>query len=172
LDVAGHTFSFCSTEYQSRVENINRILDDFFLYLKTLNLLEKVNIIITSDHGSDRNKMSHGKDKYDGNLMVPLFMMGPDFKSNYTITGVASGIDIAPTIINLYEMPGNDLWSGKVIYEALKRDINNNNAVEAVISVKANFIQIGFNSVKSLAVMLFLLVVVLLRGIILTNFLF
>ena len=162
LDVAGHTFSFCSTEYQSRVENINRILDDFFLYLKTLNLLEKVNIIITSDHGSDRSKLSHGKDKYDGNLMVPLFMMGPDFKSNYTIIGVTSGIDIAPTIINLYEMPVNDLWRGKVIYEALKRDSNNNNAVEAVISVKANFIPIVFNSVKSLAVILFLLVVVLL----------
>ena len=45
-----------------------------------MNILDKINIILTSDHGADSNMKGHGGDKNDGNLLVPLFMMGPDFK--------------------------------------------------------------------------------------------
>ncbi len=123
LDVAGHTSSFCGTEYINRLTRINFILKEFFDYLKVLNLLDKINIIITSDHGSDRGKMSHGNDKYDGNLRVPLFMMGPDFKKNYKIIGRTNLVDIAPTIMKLNNFTSSPLWTGKAINEAFIGEI-------------------------------------------------
>jgi len=144
LDVAGHTFSFCGTEYESRVNNINNILNEFFEYLKILNLIDKVNIIITSDHGADRSNMNHGKDKWDGNLLVPLFMMGPDFKKNYVISGPTSGIDIAPTIMKLYNLPINDLWTGKPIKEALIENQNFDNSISQQVVLEGSLLNFSY----------------------------
>ena len=60
-------------------EYIYSFLSRFFDFLKMLEILDKVNIIITSDHGSDTDWGVHRNDKWDGNLLVPLFMIGPDF---------------------------------------------------------------------------------------------
>ncbi len=145
LDVAGHTFSFCSTEYQSRVQNINNNLLNFIEFLKALGLLDKINIIITSDHGADRSMMNHGQDKFDGNLLVPLFMMGPDFKKNYLIKGNVNGIDIAPTIMRLHGLPPNELWSGKVVNEALDYIMSENpNEVIFISSQPISTLSAGF----------------------------
>lgn len=120
IDVSGHTYSFCSSEYSSRVRYIDEILSYFLDYLKLLGILDKVNIVITSDHGSDRSRLSHGNDRWDGNLLVPLFMMGPDFKKNYNIKQPFSTIDIAPTIMKLNGFPSNPQWRGRVIDEAFE----------------------------------------------------
>lgn len=122
IDVSAHTYSFCSTEYINRVNYIDEILTNFLDFLRVLGILDKVNIIITSDHGSDRSRMDHGNDKWDGNLLVPLFMMGPDFKKNYNIKNPYSILDIAPTIMRVNELTPNENWRGKVINEALISD--------------------------------------------------
>lgn len=119
LDVAGHDWYWCGPEYSGVLNDIDSMLLEFFNFLKLLQIEDKVNIILTSDHGSDRNKFSHGNDKYDGNLMVPLFMMGPDFKKNYPISIPVSTIDIAPTIALINNVLPSEYWAGTAIVDAL-----------------------------------------------------
>lgn len=119
LDVVGHNRGFCSYSYFEILDNIDKLLLGFLEHLWELQILDKVNIIITSDHGTDRNHGAHGNDKYDGNLFVPLFMMGPDFKKNFRIQDEISILDVAPTIALINEVFPSAYWMGKPITSAL-----------------------------------------------------
>lgn len=159
LDVAGHNYAFCSSEYNKRLSEIDSMLVEFFDFLEQLNILDKINIIITTDHGTDKNHNSHGNDKYDGNLFVPIFMMGPDFKKNYEIKVPVSTIDIAPTIALINEMKASEYWTGKPIVSAL------NNFNENLLS-KALFVEVPSDSSVTIQIkwmfVLFILFAVLL----------
>lgn len=131
LDVAGHNYGFCSMDYKMRLKQIDEHLLNFFKFLEDLNVLDKINIILTSDHGTDINNNSHGNDKYDGNLFVPLFMMGPDFKKNFEIQTPISILDIAPTIALLNNIKPSEFWIGKPIISAL-------NKLDETLSINGN----------------------------------
>lgn len=124
-DISGHVYNWCSHGYFNTLKNIDSILMTFFDYLWKLNLLDKINIILTSDHGSDRNRYFHGRDKYDGNLFVPIYLMGPDFKANYEIKNPIHLIDIAPTIALINKILPSEYWKGKPLIETLKTYDNN-----------------------------------------------
>ena len=157
LDVAGHTFGFCSNQYASRLENLNKMLLELFDYLRVLNILDKINIILTSDHGVDKNLMAHGHDKNDGNLLVPLFMMGPDFKKNKKLESNISTVDLAPTIAKILDVQPSKFWKGTAIDEALKRDlINVSNIINqtSLLFMECFLINYNFNLILILVVFL------------------
>lgn len=149
LDVIGHGTNFCSTNYMAKFEEINKYLTEFFDYLKILNLLDKINFIVTTDHGADKNRKSHGSDGLDDNLFCPLFLMGPDFKKNYTIEKEISSEDIAPTIAYINNVEPHPYWLGKPLIEVLTNatdsysssaQVNKNNMNVQTVFMKDTFL--------------------------------
>ncbi|MFQ5706560.1 MAG: sulfatase-like hydrolase/transferase [bacterium] len=92
---------------------IKRIVDR----LKALDLLDNSILVITGDHGE--NLYEHGMEYghygvYDSSLRIPLiFSMPGELPVNMRIPEVVQSIDIAPTILNLLEVPIPKQFQGK-----------------------------------------------------------
>lgn len=104
---------------RSLYDNEVRFVDHYFPKLidklQTLSLLEKTIIIITSDHGEElleRGKIQHGKTYYDELIRVPLIIYIPDKKGPINNQKLAQGIDIAPTILDILNLPPEPSFQG------------------------------------------------------------
>ncbi len=78
--------------------NIGRIVDE----LKKRGIYENTIIVYTSDHGchfKTRNKR-YKQTPHESSIRIPLIISGPGFSGGKTMNGLASLIDIAPTILS------------------------------------------------------------------------
>ena len=84
--------------------NVGRILQA----LESQGLLEDTIIVFTSDHGEllgDHRLWTKGPFFYEGLINVPLIVYDKDRIKPFVSEGLASSIDILPTVCNLNEMP-------------------------------------------------------------------
>jgi arylsulfatase A-like enzyme len=99
-------------------DQINRLVVE----LKQKDLYDETLILITSDHGEMFNEyeipddlaVQHPNNLSDYITRVPLVFAGGSLP-NRTINGIASGIDIAPTIASLVGIDVPDKWEGVII---------------------------------------------------------
>lgn len=76
--------------------------------LKNLNIYSTTYIIFTSDNGYHIGQFGQPWDKrqpYQTDIKVPLFLSGPGIPKNRISQNLVSAIDIAPTILDLAEVP-------------------------------------------------------------------
>ncbi len=77
--------------------NVGRIIDE----LKSRGLYENTIIVYTSDHGchfKTRNA-KYKQTPHESSIRIPLIISGPGFTGGKTVRGMASLIDIAPTLL-------------------------------------------------------------------------
>ncbi len=93
-------------------DRLARILDQ----LAELGELENTLVVFTSDHGEelyDHNRYYyHGASIYDGVVRVPLIISGPELQRGLRIQNVVRNIDIAPTVIDLLDLPPDPSMEG------------------------------------------------------------
>ena len=93
-------------------EYVRAILDS----LHSLELLDNTTIIITSDHGdefADHSGLSHDGKMYSELLNVPLIIYDPQRTTNQRVATYVSGVDISPTIANMFGLKVPDTFHGQ-----------------------------------------------------------
>ncbi len=92
-------------------DQIGRVLGE----LDGLGLRDRTLIVVTADHGEGRGQHSeptHVFFVYDSTMRVPLLMWGPPIPAGLKIEAPVRTIDIAPTILNLLDLPPFDIAQG------------------------------------------------------------
>jgi arylsulfatase A-like enzyme len=97
---------YLSSLYDSSVRYMDALLQMLFLWLERGGFLEDTVVVITSDHGEEFGEhggLLHGVSLYQELVKVPLLILGPGFEAGKRDPGLASLIDVAPT---LYQVTG------------------------------------------------------------------
>ncbi|MFX1256849.1 MAG: sulfatase-like hydrolase/transferase [Promethearchaeota archaeon] len=112
--------------YDAEILNVDHYLGIFFTFLKKLNIYDKINIIITADHGQalfDHNQLSHDASLYDELLRIPLIIKIRDssIKSRRIFEQVEL-IDISQTILDLFDLPQEKTFMGHSLIPLIKKN--------------------------------------------------
>lgn len=95
---------------------IGRLLDG----LHARGLLDDALVIVTSDHGEGLEShpgvfgsSQHGTHLYDSVLHVPFIVSHPGLVEGRVVDGLASAIDVVPTVLDLLGLPDDDTLPGR-----------------------------------------------------------
>ena len=101
-------------------DRLGRILDT----LRDGGLLDSTYILFTADHGEelyDHNRyFFHGASIYEGVVRLPLVVRGPDIPRGRRVTAHVQNIDIAPTLLDLLELPADSAMEGHSLAALLR----------------------------------------------------
>jgi len=111
--------------YAEGVRLVDDALRRFFAFLKRKGLYDRSIIIVWSDHGEglyDHENWSHGE-VFEHTIRVPLLVKIPGFeREGVRIRSVVSGIDLAPTILELANVPIPSTMDGDSLLPLLEND--------------------------------------------------
>jgi arylsulfatase len=101
--------------YQSHVYETDAAVEDLFSILEKHRLLKDSVVIITSDHGEEFNEhggLSHDGKMYSELVQIPLIIYESERKENLVCDKLVSALDIAPTIIELFDLKPEPAFKG------------------------------------------------------------
>ena len=105
----GFRAAFENRLYDGEIAWMDVQLKRLFDQLRSQGLIDKTLIVVTADHGEslgEHGEDTHGVFVYDSTIKVPLIMRYPPvILPNVKFTGVVSGVDLAPTILELMALP-------------------------------------------------------------------
>lgn len=111
-EIDPETISLLKEMYIESIKKLGEKLDDFFSKIKD----EETVVIITSDHGEEfyeHGKLEHQENVFEEVTHVPLVIKGLEENRFETdIEDIASLIDLAPTILNLFEITRPNQYEG------------------------------------------------------------
>lgn len=116
--------------YDSDIRYVSENLDDLFQTLDELGIWDDTNLILTADHGEEFGEHGRGFHQnrgYDELLHVPLFVRIPG-KEGETHHGLRELVDVAPTILDFYDIQCSSL-QGTNLFEGESRTVIANGAV-------------------------------------------
>lgn len=111
-------------KYNAKIESFDAALGDFLERLKELGVYDEAIILLTSDHGNafgelhDDDKYipcGHGDFPYNEQILIPIIIK-PQKEKNLSpgriVEEYVSNIDIAPTLLELVELPIPEEFEG------------------------------------------------------------
>lgn len=105
--------------YRTQLKQTIKIINCFLEELRSRGILnEKTYTIITGDHGQqfmEHGNLGHGMHLYQELCNVPLVILNRNFRSQ-TIEKFSSGVDLAPTILDLAEVPKPSFFLGNSVF--------------------------------------------------------
>lgn len=110
--------------YLNAVHHSDFVLGKIVDELKVNNLFESTLIVVVGDHGEAfgrHEQTSHSSKIYEENLHIPCVFINPVFKKERS-SAIGGSVDIAPTIMNILELPASDKWQGKSLFTGSKND--------------------------------------------------
>jgi len=102
--------------YLAHVREVDDYTRMLFDILASRQLLQYTVVMITSDHGEEFNEhggLSHDGKLYSELICTPLVICNYDAEKNSVCDKLVSGIDIAPTIVNLFELDPEPNFQGQ-----------------------------------------------------------
>jgi len=94
--------------YDGEIAYTDKHIGELFLKIDELGLRDSTLIIFTSDHGEEfmeHSGLGHGKTVYDEIITVPLIFSNEKLFSHKRINNQVQSIDIAPTILEVLNIP-------------------------------------------------------------------
>ena len=92
--------------------------------LRDGGLLDSTYVLFTSDHGDelyDHNRyFFHAASIYDGVVRLPLVVRGPDISRGRRVDAHVQNIDIAPTLLDLLDLPADPTMEGHSLVPLLR----------------------------------------------------
>ena len=101
--------------YQAHVREIDEAVENLFSILEKHGVLQNSIVIITADHGdefNDHGGLSHDGKMYSELVELPLLIYEPERKQNLICDKLVSSLDIAPTILNLFDLKPEPNFKG------------------------------------------------------------
>ncbi len=84
------------------------------------DLLDDTLVVVTSDHGESfgqHNQRMHNFGVYESTVHIPLVMIHPSLKNlPRRVANVREQIDVAPTILDLLDVPSPAVWQGRNLF--------------------------------------------------------
>ncbi len=101
--------------YQSHVYETDAAIKNLFSILEKHSFLKDSVVIITADHGEEFNEhggLSHDGKMYSELVQVPLLIYESERKENLVCDKLVSSLDIAPTILKLFDLKPEPNFKG------------------------------------------------------------
>lgn len=119
---------FHSSIYDASIKYTDKNIENLFKYLSSLDIINENSIvIICSDHGEEfleHGWIGHDATLWNVNLNVPLiFYSEKRISSGKIVDHPVSLIDISPTILELANLPRENSFKGKNIFEKTNRPV-------------------------------------------------
>ncbi|MGB8953296.1 MAG: sulfatase-like hydrolase/transferase [Candidatus Aminicenantales bacterium] len=102
--------------YEGEVAYTDEELGKFFAFLKKEGLWNNTLIVVTGDHGEslwEHEEETHGFFVYDSAVWVPLVIKAPVVFPVKRIKNVVEHVDVAPTILEILDIPAPESMQGK-----------------------------------------------------------
>jgi len=109
--------------YHGEVRYMDHHLDQLSNSLRERGLFKNTVFIVTSDHGElfgEGGIFGHPPSGYEQSYHVPLIMFGPGLPSETVVDQMATLLDIAPTITDLFDIDGDTQWEGESLLPAIR----------------------------------------------------
>lgn len=88
--------------------------------LRARDLLDRTLIVVVGDHGEafgEHGQYGHATGLWEENLRVPLVLLNPQlFPEGQSARMLASLVDVAPTIVDLFDLPAPAAWHGTSLF--------------------------------------------------------
>jgi arylsulfatase A-like enzyme len=110
--------NYLISKYDGEIRHVDFNIKKLLSRLKEMDILQDSLIVITSDHGEEfleHGCLRHGFQLYDETIHIPLIFYWPGHLTPMVKQTFVSGIDIAPTILNLCQIKPPDSMLGKNI---------------------------------------------------------
>ncbi|WP_082083684.1 alkaline phosphatase family protein [Paenibacillus beijingensis] len=117
-DQTGHSRGALYDEYRQKIEEADRLLEDFVGWLERGGYAEDATFIVCADHGQADGIGGHGH-LDEGERYVPFFMYGHGVRKGVKVEDKHSLVSVAPTIAYLLGAPYPDHSRGPVLAEAI-----------------------------------------------------
>ncbi len=102
------------TLYRGGARDLDRAFGELRGSLEELGLGEAGYLVFTSDHGEafgEHGELWHSGEVFEEQVRVPLVLHGPGIEPRRSSLA-ASGVDLAPTVADLADVPAHDGWLG------------------------------------------------------------
>ncbi|MBK9386187.1 MAG: sulfatase [Planctomycetes bacterium] len=109
--------------YEAEVRGADRFVGELLELVREHGLLEDALVLVTSDHGEEfleHGALRHGDQLYDESLRVPLLFSGPGLAPRRVRAALARHVDLAPTVLELLDLPQPEGWRGRSLAPALR----------------------------------------------------
>ena len=106
--VPGVYISHMSSQYDGAIKFVDSEIGRLVRYLKAADLYDNTMIIVTSDHGEalgEWNEVGHNLSVHYDQINIPLMIKYPKPLGRAVISGVASQVDLLPTILEVAGIP-------------------------------------------------------------------
>jgi len=114
---------FAGDLYDGEIAAVDAALGGLFDALRRDGLLDRTLVAVTADHGEslgEHGEDTHGLFVYDSTLRVPLILRYPPaLHAGTTYPGLASGVDLAPTLLELMGLPPMQNAEGRSVAKGL-----------------------------------------------------
>jgi len=94
--------------YRGTISEIDYYCETILTLLKQMGRYDEMVVVLTSDHGESFGE--HGvyfdhRGPYEPNIDIPFIVSGPGLPENRVLSGLVSGLDIPPTLLDLMKIP-------------------------------------------------------------------
>ncbi len=118
-----HFAKLCpSSAYDGEIAYADAGLGEILEGLRLKGSMHETLVVMTADHGEslgEHGESTHSTFVYDSTTHVPLVMMHPALVAGKRIRGVVSTVDIAPTALDLLDIPSSAPFDGRSAAEVL-----------------------------------------------------
>ena len=114
---------FWSALYDAGVRQMDENLADFVKSLQAMDRWDDSVVVVVSDHGEElleHGYWDHGDSLYHTVLHVPLIVRWPGLLKPRRISGVTSVTDLAPTLVDLLELPPMPAVQGRSLASRMR----------------------------------------------------
>jgi arylsulfatase A-like enzyme len=116
--VSENELKYLMSKYDSEIKHVDLNLEKLIARLQKMDILKDSLIIITADHGEEfleHGCLAHGFQLYNETINIPLIFHWDGHLTPMVRQNLVSGIDIAPTILELCQVEIPDSMMGKNI---------------------------------------------------------
>ncbi len=100
VDQTGHARGSYNDEYLAKIEETDRIVEEFVTWCHSNGFMDDTRLIITSDHGQGKGIGGHGH-LTESERRVPFIAVGQDIGQGQIVHDAKHLTDVAPTILQL-----------------------------------------------------------------------
>ena len=106
--------------YDGEIAYTDQCIKGLLHELKKRTILKDTLVVLVGDHGQglgEHNEMTHGIFLYDATMRVPLLFRYPELAAGMVSSDNVKTIDIAPTILELLNIPLPPQWQGESLFQ-------------------------------------------------------
>lgn len=128
-------FTSYTRAYDAAVATLDDEIRLLFTELERRGFLDDALVVITADHGEEFGEHGgalHGRTLYNESIHVPLIFVGAGIPVGRRIDESVSLIDIAPTVLDLLDLPAEARFEGRSLRPLMQADAQGQPAARAL----------------------------------------